>query len=33
MIPQLLFFKNIAVTGALLMGGVLCGGRWTLDEK
>jgi putative oxidoreductase len=33
MIPQLLFFKNIAVTGALLMLGVLGGGQWTLDEK
>jgi putative oxidoreductase len=33
MIPQLLFFKNIAVTGALLMLGVLGGGHWTVDEK
>lgn len=33
MIPQLLFFKNIAVTGALLMLSVLGGGEWTLDNK
>jgi putative oxidoreductase len=33
MVPQLLFFKNIAVTGALLMLSVLGGGQWTLDEK
>jgi putative oxidoreductase len=33
MIPQLLFFKNMAVTGALLMLTALGGGHWTLDEK
>ncbi len=33
MVPQLLFFKNMAVTGALLMLTVFGGGHWSLDEK
>jgi putative oxidoreductase len=33
MVPQLLFFKNMAVTGALLMLTVFGAGGWSLDEK